>query len=461
MRDTPTKAWICSICGYIHYGDQPPAECPMCGADSSMFEPYVEEVLSPMAVPAQGSAARRYVIVGAGIAGVSAAEAARKADPAAEILLFHGEAGLPYWRMNLTRYLAGEMSGHELDLHPREWYDEQCIQLRSGMSVSAIDLAGKAVFAGEQRISYDKLILACGANPFVPPIPGADLPQVTTLRTRADADKILATCTARAAQGETPRVVCIGGGILGLEAAGALSCRGAQVTVLENQDWLLSRQLNRPASIVFEQYLKDLNIHTIAKARVSRIMGAEDGSVGVALEGVSAPIPADLVVISAGVRANAQLARGAGLEVKNGVLVDEYMQTSQPDVYAAGDLAESQGVLYGLWAPAQAQGTVAGSSAAGAQASFHSLPPAATLKVLGIELFSIGAVNDPAARLVDAASGQSYTGFLFKDGMMTGAILLGDAKLARPVKKAVEERQDFSQLLSQGAGCADIRQTLA
>jgi nitrite reductase (NADH) large subunit len=459
MRETPVKAWVCSVCGYIHYGDEPPAECPMCGADRALFDPYTETE-SPEAVPEPQGAARRYVIMGAGIAGGSAAEAVRKADPDGEILLTCSEPGLPYYRMNLTRYLAGEITGSELDLHPKRWFEDQRIQLRSGLMITEIDLSGKALLAGDERIPYDRLILTCGSSPFVPPFPGTDLKQVTTLRTRADADRILATCAGRAAQRKTPRVVCIGGGILGLETAGALTCRGAQVTVLDNQDWLLSRQLNCPASVLFEQYLKGLGIQVMTKARTSRIVEIAEGLSGVILEGASEAIPADLVIISAGVRPNSQLVRKAGLEVKNGVLVDESMRASQPDVFAAGDLAEFQGVLYGQWAPAQAQGVIAGSNAAGGQSTFLSLPPAATLKVLGINLFSIGAVNDPAARLIDEACRQSYTGFLFRDGIMTGAILLGDAGLARPVKKAVEERLDFSLLLAKNCGCTEIKQAL-
>ena len=464
MRQKPTKAWICTLCGYIHYGDEPPAECPVCGADRELFEPVLE---TSEAAPAGSDKAngRRYVILGGGIAGVSAAEALRRVDPAGEITLVTEEPGLPYYRMSLTRYLAGEIKADELDLHPRAWYEERDIRLRDGVKITGWDVDGKSLIAGEERLPYDALILTNGAQPFTPPIVGTQLKHATTLRTRADAEAILAVCAARAEAGETPRVVCIGGGILGLETAGGLACRGAHVTVLENQPWMLSRQLNAPAARIFQAYLKGLGIDVVTQARTREITGVDGIANGVLLEGADAPIPADLVVISAGVRANLGMARQGGLEVKNGVIVDENMRTSRPEVFAAGDVTEFQGMLYGLWAPAQSQGAVAGSSAGGQPAVFRGVPRSTTLKVLGIDLFSAGNVNEvlpegPLNVLLEAEEGQHYTGFLFREGVMVGAILLGDARLAGRVKKAMEERVDFSALLAQGSGVAEIRQAL-
>jgi nitrite reductase (NADH) large subunit len=459
MRDTPTKAWICSMCGYIHYGDEPPAECPMCGADRELFDPYFETI-APAALPVVDVTPRRYIILGAGIAGVAAAEALRRGDPAGEITLISNEPGLPYYRMNLTRYLAKEIGPDELVLHPRQWYSDLRVLFLDSMEVNEIDLTGKALVSDGGQYAFDTLILTCGANPFVPPVPGAQRKNVITLRTRADADAILAACQAKADTGQTPRVVCIGGGILGLETAGALACRGAQVTVLENQPWLLPRQLNLPAAKILREYIQGLDITIVTQARTVEICG-DEAVTGVRLEGgETSSMPADLVVISAGVRSNVELARKAGLQVNQGIVVDECMQTSHPDVFAAGDVAEFNGVLYGTWAPAQAQGAVAGSSAAGKTSTYSGPPRSNTLKVLGIDLFSIGAVNEPAALLVDKSTDRTYTGFLFQNGRMTGAILLGDATLAAKVKRAVEEKQDFSGLLSGSPEVNKIKEQL-
>jgi nitrite reductase (NADH) large subunit len=463
MTSSPTnppaqpKAWICVICGYIHYGDEPPDECPMCGAAREEFAPYVEEVTQAAATN------RRYVVIGAGVAGVSAAEALRKTDPAGEICLISDEPGLPYYRMNLTRYLAGELRADQLALHPETWYAEQWIDLAWGR-VMEIDLAGKTLLVEEKNAHrrtqpFDRLILAGGAHPFVPPIPGADLPGVTTLRTQVDAERILAACRAKTDAGERPRVVCIGGGILGLEAAGALACQGARVTVLENQPWLLARQLNPAGGAVLAEYLQKLDIHVIAQAKTRQILAGTDAGCSVALEDGQA-LAADVVVISAGVRSNLDLARRAGLQVNLGVVVDDGMRTSHADVYAAGDIAEFRGMLYGLWAPAQLQGAAAGKNAAGVEAVFSGPTPATTLKVLGIDLFSIGAVNDPAAQVIEEKAPGKYCAFFFKGGCLTGAILLGDARLAAKVKKAVDEKVDFSAVLEDGGGVEEVKGNL-
>ena len=215
MNTSPTPAWICPVCGYIYYGAEPPEECPICGTPKAQFEPYTETVPT-QAEPAASTAApqgKKIVICGAGIAGVAAAEAARKADPQAEIVLISNEADWPYYRMNLTRYLAGEVTATDLVLHPQGWYAEHGITLRRETSLSALDLPHKelALNHGGSRISFDKLVLAAGSHPFVPPFPGAGLANVTTLRTRQDADFILTACQ------DCPAVVVIGGGLLGLE----------------------------------------------------------------------------------------------------------------------------------------------------------------------------------------------------------------------------------------------------
>jgi nitrite reductase (NADH) large subunit len=441
MRDTPVKAWICSICGYVHYGDEPPAECPMCGADRTMFELDTSPAAAPAAA-ARETKTNRYIILGAGVAGVSAAEAIRKTDPNGEILLISGETGLPYYRMNLTRYLAGELEATQLDLRQPDWYAENRVT-RIEATVIQIHPTEKAVeFRDGSLDPYDKLILAVGASPFVPPIPGAELAGVTTLRTRQDAEQILA------ASAGGKQVVCIGGGLLGLETAGAMARRGAQVTVLESMSWLLPRQLNAPAAQIFQNIVEKMGITLISQAKViqiegARIAGSDRVRCVTLADGRS--LPADLVVISAGVRSNLALAKQAGVQVNQGILVDDGMQTSQADIYAAGDVTEHKGVLYGLWAPAQMQGAVAGTNAAGGQAQFPGLPRSSVLKVLGIDLFSIGQIAGQAGDVVIEECGEdSYAGFIVHEGSLAGSMLLGDTRISAKVKKAVEERLDVS-----------------
>ena len=380
-----------------------------------------------------------YIIIGGGIAGVSAAEAIREIDKTGRIILICKEAELPYYRMNLTRYLAGDIHVSALPLHPDDWYRSQAVELMLNTSVDSINPATKEVsLVRNGKLSYDKLILANGAQPFVPPFPGRDLKGVWSVRTHSDADNILYCCMP------DMHVVCIGGGLLGLENAGALAKRGADVTVIETFDWLLPRQLPKEGGKQLEKLILKMGIKVVTGGKVKEMRG--EGAVrAVAFEDGS-ELPAELVLITTGVAADTDLAKAAGLKVNKGVVVDEQMRTSEPDIFAAGDISECNGKLYGLWMPAKAQGTVAGHNAAGKNDVFPEMPPSAKLKVLGIDLFSIGQIapTDPNDVLLSEAIGEDFTGFVLRDGKLIGASLLGDVSLAAEVKEAVNTGMVFS-----------------
>ncbi|HPM81051.1 MAG TPA: FAD-dependent oxidoreductase [Candidatus Anammoximicrobium sp.] len=407
----------------------------------------------PAAAGASSSATSptRIVVIGAGGAGMAAVESLRKTAPAAEIVLISQETELPYYRLNLTRYLAGEINRPELFIHPAAWYQEQQVQLLLGTEVSALHLAEHAVQLGDgRRLPFDKLLLAAGANPFIPPISGANRHGVTSLRTVQDADYLLKACEAGA------RCVCIGGGLLGLEAAGALARRGAQVTLLEGHGWLLPRQLNERAGQILGEHVGRIGITLRRKAKTREILGDEHVR-SILLEDGST-VAADVVVIATGVRSNCSLAQQAGLEVKHGVLVNNQLLTSHPDVLAAGDVAEHNGVVYGLWTASQAQGAIAGRNLAGAGAEFTGLPRSSTLKVLGLDLFSIGQIMPPEAggQVIEQETGGRYYRFVFQDGRLVGAILLGDTQLMAVTKKAVEEKRDCTSVLRAGSTAQSV-----
>lgn len=439
MRDQPVKAWICPVCGYIHYGDTPPEECPVCGTAGSMFEPYTETTeTEPIPSPEKAAVV---IIIGAGIAGVSAADAVRKISKEAKIILLSEESELPYYRLNLTRYLDGELKLQDLALHPQKWYEEENIDLRLASKVNRLEPAQRKIMleSGETLI-YDRLILATGAHSFRPPITGIERKNVTTLRTHVDADAILTA----AANGKN--CVCIGGGILGLETAGALAHRGVNVTVLEALPWLMPRQLNQKAAGVFEARVRKLGITLRTNVKTRELTG-EDTVSGVMLE-EGTLLPADVVVISAGVRSNVELARSAGLTVNQGIVVDDRMQTSDPAIFAAGDAVEHRGVLYGTWMPAQLQGSIAGMSAVEQKAAFPGVPRSNTLKVLGIELLSIGLIAPEKAddRIIEEIIGEHYYCFIARGQKLVGAILLGDASLAAFVRRVIEEQRELPPL---------------
>jgi len=497
MASPPAKAWRCRVCGYIHRQANPPDWCPVCGAAKAEFEPYVEPAPQPAAArierwrclncnlvhtgaeppgscsvcgahrdrfePLEESApaavhgkATRAVVIGAGIAGASAVESLRQASPKADITLVSKETHLPYYRLNLTRYLAGEVAQRELPIHPEGWYGQNSVELLRGAEVSELSLDGQTVQLRDgSKLPFEKLILAAGAHPFIPPIPGTNREGVTSLRTLEDADRIIQACDAGMA------MVCIGGGILGLETAGALARRGADVTLLESHGWLMPRQLNPRAGELLEEHVGKLGIKLRMKANTKEIAG-NGRPAGVLLED-GATIGAGFVVIAAGVRPNSYLARGAGLEVGKGVVVDNHLATSHPNVLAAGDVAEHLGVLYGTWGASQYQGGIAGMNAAGLSAEFGGIPRSNTLKVLGVDLVSIGRFEpeDGSYQVIEQETDGRYWRFVFHDGRMVGSILLGDASISGPVKKAVEGKADFSGLLKLHPTAADVARHLS
>ena len=403
----------------------------------------------------QPETTNRYIIIGGGIAGVSAAEAVHALQPDSDITLISEEQTLPYFRMSLTRYLAGEVEREKLILHDQQWYLQNHITILLNTHVEAIETESKQIsLADGQKLPFDKLILASGAHPNMPPFPGRELKGVQTLRTLEDADLIMDVARKQA------RVVCIGGGLLGLEVAGAVARQGAQVTVLEGLDWLLPRQLDAQASAILKEKIENLGIKVIVPAMTKAMHG--DGRVESVELGGGQVIPADLVLISTGVSANLELAKSAGLAVNRGVLVNEHMVTSNPDILAAGDLTEFQGRSYGLWIPAKNQGTIAGQNAAGKEASFLGDPPSTRLKVLGVDVFSIGqfSPSQDGDRLVAESKDGGYKSFLFRDGKMIGSILLGDASVANKVKAAIEGKRDFSAVLVEDVDVESVIRAL-
>lgn len=455
---SPTPAapneWRCIVCGYVHRGDAAPDSCPLCGAAKEEFEPVGS---GPAPDPSGGAGeGRRLVMIGAGIAGVSAAEAARAHAHDAEITLVCGEATIPYYRLNLTRLLAGEIDRGTLPIYPESWYAEQRINLLRETRVVSVEPSAQCITLDSGRtLEYDRLVLAMGSHPFVPPLDGTDLEGVLTLRTVDDVHAIQSGIASG------PSCAVIGGGVLGLECAGALAQRGVDVTVLESHDWLMPRQLNPVAGEIIEEHLNTLGIRLVKQARTRKLAGRggrveeihlQDGRV----------IPAQLVVLATGVRPDTYLARKAGLEVNRGVVVNNHLQTSDPAIYAAGDVAEHNGMLYGIWGPSQVQGRTAGVHAVGGQAVFTGVPRTNSLKVLGVHLNSVGKIvaDDGSEQWVEQRTEEGYFGFLVGEGRVKGGILLGEPGVASGLKAAVETGRPLPFALRDNPDAASVARML-
>lgn len=431
----PAAAWRCSICDHLHPGTTAPELCPICSAPANLFAP--ERAVS---AAAEQTDVGRILILGAGVAGMTAAEEARKAAPVVTIQLISREPGLPYYRLNLTRFLAGEVTEAELVVQQRSWYEQQRVELVEG-EVSAITPGAKQVWLRDGRVlDYDRLVLAGGAHPFVPPIAGATREGVSVLRTLADARAI----RERLQSGQ--RVVCIGGGLLGLETAGALTRQGAQVTLLEGQEWLLPRQLPRRGGELLQRHVERCGITVRCGVQVRELVGDEQVQ-GVRLADDSV-LPAELVIISAGVRPNSYLARQSQLKVKTGVIVDDRMFTSDPAILAAGDITEHRGLLYGIWPAGYAQGVVAGINAVGGDGEFSGIAPSTRLKVLDVDLFSIGQLGLPDAsyQLIEEENDGAYRALVCRDSQILGAALVGDTSLASLLTDAIKAEAQLPEL---------------
>lgn len=450
------RKYRCTVCGYIHEGDGPPDECPVCGAGSDVFE-LVDEPIGEEAARGTAEAARTraepapaptpaessepgWVILGGGIAALSAAEAARKASPERPIVIVHREPTLPYQRLSLTRLLAGEISRDRLVIHPSSWFEERRIDLVHA-EARRIDRESHSVLLDDGScLPYQKLLVATGAHAFVPPIPGVRRDGVHVLRTLADADAILARSASDS------RVVCIGAGLLGLEAAGGLARSGIDVTVIEGADRLLPRQLAKSGAVRLTAHLASLGIHFRFGAEIQEIAGDETVHGVILADGCY--LPAEVVLIAAGVRPNAEVARSAGLAVGRGLRVDDGMQTSDRDIFAAGDVTEHRGIVWGLWTVAMEQGTLAGRALAGVPVCFDGRPAPTQLKVVGMPVFSLGRfeATAPDECVIEHADESHLVRIVTKDDIVIGGNLIGDISLADNLRRAVHEGLPASAL---------------
>ena len=365
---------------------------------------------------------KKLVVVGNGMAGVACVEQIIKHSPQFEITVFGDETHVNYNRILLSSVLAGERTADEITLNPLEWYLRNDIQLQLGVRVVDVNADEKTVTGDDGSVTpYDTLLLATGSSAFKPPIAGLDKQNVFAFRTLDDTRDLL----ERAAPGV--KAVVIGGGLLGLEAARGLQVRGCEVTVVHLMSTLMERQLDPDGGNYLTGKMEDLGIRVLLGRSTTAIVGDERAE-GVALENGEI-LEAGLVVVAAGIRPNVELGYKAGLHVNRGVVVNDYMETSDPDIFAVGECVEHRGTCYGLVAPLLEQGKVLAATITGNKGPTYTGTVLATkLKIMGVDVFSAGDWSEQHAdpvRFEDRALG-IYKKLTVRDGKLVGAILVGD-----------------------------------
>lgn len=377
----------------------------------------------------------RFVIVGGGVAGITAAmDLARR--KVGEVVVFSDEEYPYYYRPQLTEFLAGNLTTSHLIRHPLSWYHERGMDLRLGNRVTAVNTESKTVNVGDEVITYDRLLFAMGSLPFVPPIEGTNRDKVLTWRTFEDTlemEKAAVTCQD---------IAVIGGGLLGLEAARGLKSFCGNITVLEYFPRLMPRQLDVPGAQLLQDFVENLGIKVVVGARTQALTGDKQVT-GVQLQNGQI-ISAHTVIMAAGVKCDAALAEAAGVKVDRGIVVDDTMATNTPDVYAAGDVCVYKGYSWAIAPIAQAQGRIAAANMAGEETHYNVVVPSTTLKVVGIDVSSVGIVNPEDGdaveiRKLDPTAG-TYKKIVLRDNVIIGSIVINDRQLAKELERQISEQ---------------------
>ncbi|WP_062114523.1 nitrite reductase large subunit NirB [Aureimonas sp. AU40] len=391
---------------------------------------------------------QKLVVVGNGMAPGRMLEHLFEAAPGAyEVTIFNAEPRVNYDRIMLSPVLSGEKQFEDIVIHGDGWYIQHGVTLYKGHRIVAIDRAAKTVTSDHGVTeTYDHLVIATGSTPFIPPVPGHDLPGVLAYRDLDDVEAMILAAQSRA------KAVVIGGGLLGLEAAAGLRAQGLEVTVLHLMPTLMERQLDPAAGFLLQRALEKRGIEVITSANTDSILG--DGKVeGVKLKD-GRVIPATLVVMAVGIRPSAQLAKDAGLAVGRGIHVDDQLLTSDESISALGECVELDGRVYGLVAPLYQMAEIAARRLAGQPApGFRHSDTPTKLKVTGINLYSVGDFADAPDReeivLRDASAGV-YKRLVLQDNKILGAVLYGETA----------DGGWFADLMKKGSDITEMRDTL-
>lgn len=430
------KKWRCLICGEVIEGEEPPAACPVCGVGPEQFVEVTEAD-----VTFKSKSTESIIVVGNGAAGTSAVEEIRKRNKACRIEMISREPVPGYNRPMLTKGLLSELDELNLYIKSHSWYQLFDVTLTLNTEVTSVDADKKTLTLsdGTER-SYDKLILATGAESFIPPIKGADLEGVFAIRSLEDVKKI------QTYMADVTDAVVIGGGVLGLEAAWELRKAGKGVSVVELSSGLMVRQLDEKASALLREAAEKTGIAIYTGTGIDEICGdgvkLADGTL----------VRGTMVILSTGVRQNIELGKAAGAETGRSIVVNDRMETGVKDVYACGDCAEFNGANYAIWAQAVDMGKTAGINAVGDEAVYRQVIPANAFNGFKLSLFAVGDNGkDPGKKyksmeLTDSAKG-TYEKLYFVNNRFCGGILIGDVNKSAMLMEAYKNQDPLEKML--------------
>ena len=389
------------------------------------------------------------VIIGSGVAGMTAALDLAKVE-GVDVDLYTDEVHPYYYRPQVTNFLAGVVPLERVFLHPLTWYEERGVRMHLNSPVARLEPEQRQIVLEDGTVvPYDKLLLTTGSCPFVPPIEGVKRPGVFTVRTLSDALAIKEYAL------QCRQAVVVGGGLLGLEAARGLKGMGLEVTIVEFMPRLMPVQLDADGAAILRNFVESQGYHVFLGTSVKAVVG--DGKMDGVVLSSGETLPAQLLIVAAGVRSNTTLAQAAGLTLDRGVVVNAQMQTSAPDIYAAGDVARFEGICWAIVPTAQAQARIAVSNILGQLAYYENLAPTTTLKVMGIEVNSMGTINPPAdaheAFQFTTPDASVYRKIVLQhaDGgsVIVGAITINDKVLAKKLGALIEQRAPLTAAEAQ------------
>lgn len=365
---------------------------------------------------------QKLVVIGAGMASGQLLEHLCEQSNRYDITLFGAEPRGNYNRVMLSPVLAGEASYEQIVTHGADWYAARNVTCRFGETVARIDRSARVVRSRSGETPYDKLVIATGSAPFIIPVAGKELQGVVAFR---DLDDVNAMIAASGKPGA--KAVVIGGGLLGLEAAAALRMRGMDVVVLHLMSHLMELQLDQASSALLQRELESRGIKVHCRAQTTAILGHKRAEAVLLDDGTI--YPADLVVMAAGIRPETRIATDARLHVERGIVVDDRMVTSDPDILAVGECVEHDNICYGFVAPLYEMAEVAAKTLAGEDAAFRPVQTATNLKVTGVHVFSagdfIGAAGSECLTFSDPGL-RTYKKLVLANGRLAGAVLFGD-----------------------------------